>query len=179
MIRVARVFPRKTKASPNDNLSFFGPPGLFPPSVDEVHISITFDWDLSQAEYLTDEWSRVAPVKIGGPATGMAGGDFVPGMYLRHGYTLTSRGCPNQCWFCSVWKREGRGVRLLPIRDGWNVLDDNLLACPEDHIRSVFAMLKRQKHQAEFTGGVRSGKTQGLAYSIFNRVEAKTDVLRL
>jgi hypothetical protein len=43
---------------------------------------------------------------------------------------------------------------LLPIIDGWNVLDDNLLACPEPHVRAVFAMLARQKRRVEFTGGL-------------------------
>ena len=37
----------------------------------------------------------------------MSGGDFVPGRYLAPGYVITSRGCPNRCWFCSVWRREG------------------------------------------------------------------------
>lgn len=83
----------------------------------------------------------------------MAGGDFEPGMYLREGYTITSRGCPNKCWFCSVWRREG-AVRELPIRDGWNVQDDNLLACSDEHIRGVFAMLSRQGKRPEFTGGL-------------------------
>jgi hypothetical protein len=32
---------------------------------------------------------------------------------------------------------------LLPIIDGWNVLDDNLLACPREHVEAVFAMLWR------------------------------------
>jgi hypothetical protein len=53
-----------------------------------------------------------------------------------------------------VWKREGDGVRELPIRDGWDILDDNLLACSEGHIRAVFAMLARQPHKAKFTGGL-------------------------
>jgi hypothetical protein len=42
--------------------------------------------------------------------------------------------------------------------DGWNVLDDNLLACSEGHIRRVFAMLKRQKHAVEFTGGLEASR---------------------
>ena len=77
----------------------------------------------------------------------------MPGLYLKHGYTITSRGCHNNCWFCSVPKREG-ALRELPINDGWNILDDNLLACSENHIRAVFEMLKRQKHKPEFTGGI-------------------------
>ena len=70
---------------------------------------------------------------------------------------ITSRGCPNQCWFCSVWKREGP-VRELSITEGWNVLDDNLLACSDEHIKAVFAMLKRQKHPIEFTGGLEAAR---------------------
>lgn len=156
-MQIARVFPRRTTATPIDALSFVGTPGLYPPEVDEVHISVTFSWDLPSAERLAREWGRVAPVKIGGPATGMRGEDFTPGMYLKPGYVITSRGCPNHCWFCSVPKREG-GIRELPIAEGWNVLDDNLLACSEAHIRAVFAMLKRQDRRAEFTGGLEAAR---------------------
>ena len=150
---VARVFPRKTKASPDDALAFFNAPGLFPPEVDEVHISVAFTYDMPRAEWLEKQWRPIAPVKIGGPALGLPSGEFIPGMYLRGGYTITSRGCLNRCWFCSVWKREPKLIEL-PIRDGWNVLDDNILACSESHIRSVFAMLKRQHHRQQFTGGL-------------------------
>lgn len=42
-MEIARVFPRKTKATPDDELCFFGPPPLLNmPEVDEVHISVTF-----------------------------------------------------------------------------------------------------------------------------------------
>jgi len=153
-MKIARVFPRKTKASPTDDLAFFDEPGLFPIDVDEVHVSVTFSWDLPKAEYLSKAWGSIAPVRIGGPATGEAGGEFVPGRYLREGYVITSRGCPNRCWFCSVWRREGEQVRELPITDGWIVQDDNLLACSALHIMSVFEMLKRQPHRALFTGGL-------------------------
>lgn len=44
--KIARVFPRKTKATPDDDLCFFGPPPLLNmPEVDEVHISVTFTYD--------------------------------------------------------------------------------------------------------------------------------------
>jgi hypothetical protein len=154
-----RVFPRRTNATPTDEDCRFGPPGLFD-ETDEVHVSVTFTWDLPVAERLVKEWAHVAPTMIGGPGTGMAGGDFVPGRYLRPGMVVTSRGCPNRCWFCSVWRREGPGVRELAITDGWNLLDDNLLACSESHIRAVFAMLKRQLEQARFTGGLEAARLQ-------------------
>lgn len=99
------------------------------------------------------EWSGFGNVTIGGPAIGTRGDAFVPGMYLKNGYVITSRGCPNNCWFCSVPKREGQ-LRELEITQGWNVLDDNLLACSQQHIWNVFCMLRRQRHRPSFTGGL-------------------------
>ena len=149
---LARVFPRKTKASPTDAMCFFGPPDMFV-EADEVHVDVTFTADIPKAERLADQWRYVAPVKIGGVALGDPGCEFVPGKYIKLGYTFTSRGCPRRCWFCSVWKRQPEATPL-PITEGWNVLDDNLLACPEPHVRAVFAMLRRQKRRVEFTGGL-------------------------
>src|SRR5215831_12421121 len=99
------------------------------------------------------KWRHVAPVKVGGVAYGDRGDEFVPGKYIKPGYVFTSRGCPRRCWFCSVWKRDPV-PRLLPIVEGWNILDDNLLACPRPHVEAVFAMLRRQKGRVEFTGGL-------------------------
>lgn len=150
--RLIRVFPRITKATPLDELARFSSPGLFD-EADEIHIDCTFTADKPKAEMLAEEWRHVAPVTVGGVAYGDPGLDFVPGRYVKHGYTFTSRGCPRRCWFCSVWKRDPT-PRLLPIQDGWNILDDNLLACPESHVRAVFKMLARQERQIEFTGGL-------------------------
>lgn len=152
---IARVFPRKTKASPDDALAFFGLPDLFArdAGITEVHVSVAFTYDKSLAEHMAEMWRHIAPVSIGGVAYGDPGKEFVPGRYIKHGYTFTSRGCPRRCWFCSVWKRDPV-PRLLPIQDGWNVLDDNLLACPRPHVESVFQMLRRQKRRVEFTGGL-------------------------
>jgi len=150
--RLVRVFPRKTKATPADQLAYFGPPDLLAEG-DEVHVSVAFTYDKERAEELAEQWRRVAPTKIGGVAYGDPGQEFVPGRYIKPGYTFTSRGCPRRCWFCSVWKRDP-APRLLPIQDGWNILDDNLLACPREHVEAVFAMLRRQKRRVEFTGGL-------------------------
>jgi len=157
-MRIARVFPRRTRATPTDDLSFVGTPGLFPPEVDEVHISVAFSWDLALAEQLEKQWKPVAPVQIGGPATGQPSGEFDPGMYIKQGYVITSRGCPNRCWFCEVWKREHGEMKELRINDGWNILDDNLLACSDRHITSVFSMLERQANTVEFTGGLEAAR---------------------
>jgi hypothetical protein len=52
-----------------------------------------------------------------------------------------------------VPKREGP-IRELEIREGWNIFDNNLLACSRDHIEAVFQMLRRQPKPAHFTGGL-------------------------
>lgn len=154
-MNIIRVFPRQTRATPTDDLSRVNSYPYLWDDPDEVHVSITFTYDIDKGKRLAEIWDRSFPgkVKIGGPAIGMSGNNFTPGMYLKEGYVITSRGCPNACWFCSVWKREGREIRELPITEGWNVLDDNLLACSEQHIKSVFEMLSKQTHRAEFTGG--------------------------
>jgi len=126
-MNIARVFPRRTAATPDDALSFTSSPPKDLPSIDAVHISVAYTYDLPKAEQLAEVWRHVGvPVALGGPAFNLPGGDFVPGMYLKKGYVITSRGCPNGCWFCSVPRREG-GLRELPITEGYNLADDNIL----------------------------------------------------
>jgi len=154
-----RVFPTKTNACPDDKDVRFGEPGLFD-RTKEIHISVAFSWDVERAEFLADQWGLIGDVKIGGVAMGDPGGEFEPGMYIKKGYTITSRGCPNRCWFCDVWKREG-DIRELQIKDGYNILDSNLLACSDEHILNVFEMLERQKEPIEFTGGFEAARLKG------------------
>lgn len=50
--RIIRVFPSKTSATPNDDLvRIHTTPSLFD-EADEVHISVTFTWDIPWAEWL-------------------------------------------------------------------------------------------------------------------------------
>lgn len=167
-MNIARVFPRKTKATPDDALAFFGLPSLFAyqQPIDEIHVSVTFTADIPVAERLAEMWGKaaIAPVTIGGVAYEKDGAlypmAFTPGLYIKPGYTFTSRGCPRRCWFCSVWKRWGTAMPLDVIHDGWNVLDDNLLACPRPHVENVFTMLRRQPQRVEFTGGLEAKSLQ-------------------
>ncbi|HUV82858.1 MAG TPA: hypothetical protein VMW53_07285 [archaeon] len=154
-MKAIRVFPRKTNQTPDDRDAYVGDPTLFV-KADKILVSCTFTWDKPEAERLAKAWKWIAPVELGGPAYGNVMGEFIPGRFLRKGNTITSRGCPNKCWFCYVWKRCKGKFEELEIKDGWNVQDDNLLACSEKHIRAVFQMLKRQPKKAIFSGGLQA-----------------------
>ena len=164
-MKIIRVFPRYTRATPDDkDVRINWLPGFFDEfdeDADEIHIPVLFTWDKPRAEFLAEQWSKVGTVKIGGPAYDDPGMDFVPGMYVKRGYVMTSRGCPNHCWFCSVPKREGT-IRELPITEGYNLLDSNILACSDEHIKAVFAMLaegkKKYRKPIEFTGGLEAAR---------------------
>lgn len=113
-MKTLRIFPRKTRATPTDQLAIINrSPNLFD-DADKINISVAFTYDIPIAEKLYNEWKYVGPVEIGGPALNSIGVDFEPGIYLKEGYTITSRGCTNKCWFCSVWKREPF-VKELPL----------------------------------------------------------------
>jgi len=149
-----RVFPRRTKWTPTDDLAFVGPPPLFRPPEQPVKISVVFTWDIRLAEELKKMWGQFYPnVQIGGPAYSDPGGDFIPGRFIADGVTITSRGCVRKCPWCFVPHREGR-LRELPIKDGWIIQDNNILACGKKHIGNVFNMLKRVNKPAIFKGGL-------------------------
>jgi len=137
-------------------MAFVGGPPLFRPGTAEtpVRVSVTFTWHRKEAERIAKEWGQYyRDVKVGGPAYDDPGGEFTPGMFLKEGCTITSRGCPKKCGWCVVPRREG-GARELRIKPGWIVQDNNLLATSEAHIRAVFEMLKSQGRRIYFNGGL-------------------------
>ena len=143
--------------TPIDELAFIGYPPLpsFRPEEDlPVRISVTFTWDYPTAVQMAKSWAAVySDVRVGGPACGDWGGEFSPGLFLRDGAVITSRGCPRKCKHCFVPGREGK-IRELEILDGWDVLDNNLLACSPEHVERVFEMLRRQSERIRLTGGL-------------------------
>lgn len=158
--RVIRVFPRRTSMTPMDAMAFVGDPplGLWRPEADEVHVSVTFTWDIAEGERLARAWGRYYPtVRIGGPALDDPCEGFVPGQYIKHGATFTSRGCNHHCPWCLVWRREGP-LRLLPIVPGWIIQDNNILATPRSHQEKVYAMLRTQRRAAVFSGGLEAAR---------------------
>ena len=51
--KITRVFPRRTAATPEDPYAFTGPPPCGElPDISEVHISVTFTYDMQKAERL-------------------------------------------------------------------------------------------------------------------------------
>jgi len=178
-MKVLRVFPRKTKATPIDaNVVINRMPNLFDEAEQintspQINISVTFSWDIPRAEKLYYAWQHIFPnVNYGGPAFNEPSGEFDPGMYLKEGYTITSRGCPNKCWFCSVWKREPK-LKELEIKPGYNILDDNLLACSDQHIKDVFEMLKQQREPAIFSGGIEAKLLKPWHIDLFASIRLK------
>lgn len=164
-----RVFPDRNKWTPDDEMAFVGdlPLEPFRPGTPEtpVMVSVTFTWWRRRSEQIAASWrTHYRDVRVGGPAYGDPGGEFVPGMFIKRGCTITSRGCPKKCGWCSVPKREGP-LRLLPIRPGWIIQDNNLLAsslpsmlynetAARSHFDSVFEMLRSQKRACSFNGGL-------------------------
>lgn len=153
--QIIRVFPIRTSFTPNDPLAFVGFPPFFKPGNRQtpVHISVVFKWCRDLAEKIAASWhDYYDDVRLGGPAYGDLGGpQFTPGMYLKDGCTITSRGCVKHCGWCP---EKGRELVELQIKPGWIVQDSNLLACSEKHVRAVFDMLREQPHAASFPGGL-------------------------
>jgi len=168
-VSVIRVFPETTKWTPDDELAFVGdlPLEPFRPGTPDtpVMVSAVFTWQRKRAEQIAESWRfHYRDVRIGGPAYDDPGGEFTPGMFIKHGCTITTRGCPKKCGWCSVPFREGP-LRLLKIHPGWIVQDNNLLASSlksstyseieaRAHFDAVFEMLREQKRAIKFSGGL-------------------------
>jgi hypothetical protein len=154
--KILRVFIRRTNLTPTDELSVVGEPTIFDPreGIDEIHISVLFSWDMKRALQLHDHWSEFyRVVKIGGPAIGLYSDEFIPGRYVKRGVTISTRGCDFKCPWCLVPEKEGRFRQLGAIAPGNIVQDNNILLAKRQHLRKLFAMLKRQK-RIKFTGGL-------------------------
>jgi len=161
-MRILRVFPRETSYSPHDGLAEFGPPGLFRPEADEVHVSVTFTWDKAKGEELARQWEPHYPgkVRLGGPAYQSDCSTFYRGRYVKDGITYTTRGCPNRCPFCLVPEWEGDLRVLDNVAPGHTIQDNNFLAAPKAHRAKVYDMLRNQ-HAVRFLGGLESRRFTG------------------
>jgi len=69
MKKTIRIFPRRTKATPDDTdvrIKVLHP--TIKDEADEVHVSVAFTWDIPTVEKIAENWRHVAPVTIGGHA---------------------------------------------------------------------------------------------------------------
>ena len=149
---VIRVFPRRTSFTPQDEFAFVGDPPLLRPIAKEAQVSVTFTWDIAEAERLAKAWGQYYPVSLGGPALNSSCDGFQPGLYIKPGVVFTSRGCNHNCPWCLVPEREGR-LHLLEPAPGHLIQDNNFLQTGRAHMSKVFALLRSQ-NAIEFTGGL-------------------------
>ena len=84
---------------------------------------------------------------------------FLYPRFLGTAYGFLSRGCPRNCGFCIVSKKEGRrSVRVADLSEFWNgeeeikLMDPNLLACP-DHERLIEQLIE-SRALVDFTQGL-------------------------
>lgn len=146
MNRIIRVFPTRTSYTPTDDYAFYGPPELFIPKHDEVHVSCSFTWDKQRAENLAFQWEGRTnkPVKLGGPAFASSAKAFRQGLYLKPNIIFTSRGCNNCCPWCCAPKLEGSLKEYKTIPIGNVIQDNNFLQTSRVHKNNVYEMLKTQ-----------------------------------
>lgn len=143
--------------TPDDPMAFVGEPKapLWLPPADEVHVSVTFTWDLDEGHRLADVWGFYYPtVRVGGPALDACPNGFTPGRYLRQGVTFTTRGCNNNCPWCLVPSREGRLAEIPDFAPGYIIQDNNLLQASRQHLDWVGAMLNSQRRYTVLSGGI-------------------------
>lgn len=153
-MQIIRVFPRRTSFTPTDPLAFIGDPQLWRPAADEVHVSVTFTWDIEEGRRLAGAWSNYYSVRLGGPAFNSPCDGFEPGQYIAPGVTFTTRGCNNQCPWCLVQEREGRLTEFRNFAPGHTEQSNNLLQASRPHLRRVFEMLKMQRRAVTLSGGL-------------------------
>lgn len=156
-MRIIRVFPRRTSFTPTDDMAFIGDPPMIRPEADEIHISVTFTWDLPKAYRLYEAWAQYYDtVKIGGPPISRDISSSTPGMYIKSSAIFTSRGCNNNCSWCLVPLYEGK-FRSVPYELVKNpvIQDNNILLHEPAHLGKIMRQLETAG-SVTFAGGLDS-----------------------
>ena len=119
-MKIARVFPNKTKATPDDDLVFFGYPRVGAiPEVDEIHVSVAFTGDKLKGERLADVWAKTGiPVKLGGPAYKLPGGSFNRECILNRGTPSPQEAAQTNAGFAMSTLYKRNSLNCLSKTDG-------------------------------------------------------------
>lgn len=74
-------------------------------------------------------------------------------------YIFTTRGCPNRCPFCAVWKMEDSQIinnwkeQVNLAQPNIMICDNNLTSWPMTHIENITSFIKKYEFAAMFDGG--------------------------
>ena len=122
-----------------------------------LYISVPFTWLLADAQKMAANWK--GKVLIGGPAL-MKPNEcegFEPVLFHNPCATFTTRGCPNRCLFCAVWRLEPEFKEIPDYRPAPVICDNNFTAASRKHQERV---IERQKvfHLTDFNQGLQASK---------------------
>jgi len=138
---------------------------------DVVYISCLFAKNRTQARRLAKQFPE-SDVHLGG--TGINLSTTLPdeiehimpdyNLYPEINYSLgySSRGCPRNCGFCIVPKKEGKPHAVADIYDFYNpkfrkmtLLDPNIFSVPHDHFKKIARqIIKEGIQEIEFNAGL-------------------------
>jgi hypothetical protein len=118
-----------------------------------LYISVPFTWLVADAEKMAAQHKGKA--LIGGPGlmkpTECPG--FDPILFHNPCATFTTRGCPNRCPFCAVWRLEPEFIELPNFRPAPVLCDNNFTAATRKHQERVVET-ERQFDYVDFNQGI-------------------------
>jgi hypothetical protein len=136
---------------------------------DAVYISCIFKENARKARRLAKRFPN-AKVHLGGSGVDLKGTlpdeieqlmpdyDLYPECDASYGYT--SRGCPRNCEFCIVPKKDGKAHPVSDIYEFWDrrhkkivLLDDNILALPQ-HFKKIAKQIIKEGLRVDFQQGL-------------------------
>lgn len=165
-----------------DRVEWWSPKGHY----DLVYKSRVFTDTYSKDTYTVDNADQVI---MGGTGYGMDNAlpyevehimpdYFLYPRYMGTAYGFLSRGCPRNCGFCIVSKKEGRkSVKVADLSEFWNgqeeikLLDPNLLAC-KDHEKLIEQLIE-SRALVDFTQGLDIRLISKDNVSLLNKVRIK------
>ena len=105
--------------------------------------------------------------------------DLYPELTKNKAFGFLTRGCPNKCGFCCVWKKEGLVThKVADLSEWWDgqkeiiLLDANILACRQ-HIE-LLEQLAQSGASVDFTQGLDARFINEKNLEILKRIKIKT-----